>query len=128
MKKRSKVILSIFVVIVVLLGSMFLMVTNGLNEAVNVPIDGIDLSDVKDGDYIGNYDFKRWSTSVDVQVNDHKITSIDVVDNVAMSGVTNCADEVIKRVIEAQDTKVDVVTGATATSKSYLKAIEDALK
>ena len=47
---------------------MFLAVTDGLKEAVNVSIDGIDLSDVKDGDYIGKYDFKRWSTSLSVRI------------------------------------------------------------
>jgi uncharacterized protein with FMN-binding domain len=104
------------------------LLTNGLSEGANVPLNGISLTNAADGSYTGSYKFKRWSNTVIVQVADKKIIAINITDDVFAAGITNCSDEIIRRVIEAQDTKVDAVSGATVTSKAYLKAIEDALK
>jgi len=125
MKKKLLIALGI---VVVILAAGFIFITNGLSEGAKVPLYGIDLSDKPDGSYTGTYDFKRWTNTVTVQVKDHRITSIEFVNDVAAAGITDCANEVFRRVIEAQDTKVDAVSGATVTSKAYLKAIEDALK
>ncbi|MBV1758052.1 MAG: FMN-binding protein [Dethiosulfatibacter sp.] len=55
-----------------------------------------------------------------------RISKIDVLDNVrfVQEGVS---DTLFEKVISTQDTKVDTVSGATVTSKAYLKAIENAL-
>lgn len=127
MKKPVKILLITLSVVSVLVVVMFFAITDGLKEAVNVPVGSVDLSAVPDGEYYGSYDFKRWSASVRVTVRDHKITTIDLVDDVSASQITDCSEEMIRRVIAAQDTQVDAVSGATATSKAYLKAIEDAL-
>ncbi len=47
--------------------------------------------------------------------------------DVVAAGITDCSGEVFRRVLESQDTQIDAVTGATVTSKAYLKAIEAAL-
>ena len=114
-------------VIIVILTGFFLALTDGLSEGANIALNGIDLSNVPDGSYTGVYDFKRWSNTVIVHVKDGKITSIDIERDVGGAAITNCFGETISRVINAQDTKVDAVSGATVTSKAYLKAIEDAL-
>ena len=101
--------------------------TSGLSEGANVTLYGIDLSNIPDGSYTGVYDFKRWSDTLVVHVNDNRITEIDIVKNVVGARIKNSSDETIRRVIEAQNTTVDAVSGATVTSKAYLKAIEDAL-
>jgi uncharacterized protein with FMN-binding domain len=38
------------------------------------------------------------------------------------------AKQLFDKVIEKQNTDVDVISGATITSKAYLKSIENALK
>jgi uncharacterized protein with FMN-binding domain len=123
-----KKVLIICGVVVVLLVIAFLGLTNGLSEGAAVTLKGINLSGVADGSYTGAYDFKRWSNTVSVQVAGHRITSINIVSDVAAAFVTNCSDETFRRVIAAQDTRVDAVAGATVTSKAYLKAIENALE
>ena len=80
------------------------------------------------GSYTGVYGFKRWANAVVVHVKDHAITEIDIQKDMAGAGITNAAGDIIRRVIEAQDTKIDTVSGATVTSKAYLKAIENALE
>jgi uncharacterized protein with FMN-binding domain len=59
-------------------------------------------------------------------VENHKITKIDIVKDVTFSK-PDVSEELFMRVMESQDTRVDAVTGATVTSKAYLKAIENAL-
>ena len=123
----KKVFLIVGGVILIALAALFFGVTNGLSEGAKVPLDGIDLTGVADGAYTGAYDFKRWSNTLVVHVEGHAITGIDVEKNVPGAEITDCFDEVRRRVIEAQDTRVDTVSGATVTSKAYLKAIENAI-
>ena len=125
MKKKLLIALGL---IVILLFGVFLALANGLSEGAAVTLDGIDLSGKPDGSYTGAYEFKRRSNTLIVHVKDHTITAIDIEKNVFAGTTTNWADEIFQRVMEAQDTKVDAVSGATVTSKAYLKAIENALK
>ena len=125
MKKMKKRMIVCGITLVIIIG-LFLAVANGLSEGANATIDGIDLSNVPDGSYTGVYDFKRWSNTVVVHVKDRQIIGIDIERDVPGAQITNCSGETIRRVLEAQDTRVDAVSGATVTSKAYLKAIEDA--
>lgn len=124
MKRKGLLIL---IAVLALLTAAGLFVTSGLSDGMNVQLQGIDLSGKPDGDYTGTYSFKRWTNTLLVHVVDHKIIGIDIQDDVGAAQITNCSGEVFRRVIEAQDTRVDAVSGATVTSKAYLKAIENAL-
>lgn len=48
--------------------------------------------------------------------------------NKSVFSIPRVPDEIISRVLNQQTLGVDVVTGATASSKAVLKAIENALK
>lgn len=124
MKKKLPVVIGIITAILV---GAFLTVTNGLSEGAKVALDGIDLANTADGSYTGTYDFKRWTNTLVVNVENHRIIGVCVEEDVVGAELTDCADEVFQRVIEAQSTQVDAVSGATITSKAYLKAIENAL-
>jgi uncharacterized protein with FMN-binding domain len=63
---------------------------------------------------------------VSVTVKDHKITSIKAVKQMPFAK-TGSNGELFKRVISKQTPNVDTITGATITSKAYLKSIENAL-
>jgi len=123
MKKRGKQWLIAGGIVLAVFACIFLALTNGLAEGARLPIDGVDLSGVPDGSYTGTYKFKRWSNTVIVHVKDHEIISIDLEPD-----PTGIVEELVRRVIEKQDTKVDAVAGATVSSKAYLKAIENALE
>ena len=123
---KKKLLIAGGIVLVILI-CMVVMVTNGLSEGAKVVPGGIDVSAVADGSYTGTYSFKRWTNTLIVHVKDSQITAIEIIDDVFGASVTDCSGEVFSRVIAAQDTLVDAVSGATVTSKAYLKAIEDAL-
>lgn len=121
MKKKLLIALGIFAALVIV---MLFAVTDGLSEGAKVMLQGIDLSSVSDGSYTGTYDFKRWTNTVIVTVKDHEIIRIASESNVFGDKLAN---ELTDRVIVAQNTRVDAVSGATVSSKAYLKAIENAL-
>jgi uncharacterized protein with FMN-binding domain len=127
MKKLIKILLAVVLIFVVVMGGSMIYLTMGLNEGKNVVINGIDLTNVEDGTYTGSYEGGRWTNTLQVTVKDHRITGIKVVKDVAFSK-PELSEDLFSRVVDAQNTKVDVVSQATVTSKAYLKAIEAAIK
>lgn len=118
MKKK---LLIVFGIIAAIFVGAFLTVTNGLSEGAKVALGGIDLANTAAGSYTGTYDFKRRTNTLVVNAETHRIIGISIEEDVAGAELTDCADEIFQRVIEAQNTQVDAVSGATITSKAYFK-------
>jgi len=121
MKKKLLIAGGVFLAIVLV---MFILLTNGLSEGANEQIYGIDLTNTADGDYDGEHNFKRWSETVIVSVRNGEIVEIHTEKN----RIHDVSEEIISRVIAAQNTTVDAVSGATVSSKALLKAIENAFR
>jgi len=115
------VILLIF--ILVFAGGMFYL-SRGLNK--DIQLDGIELSNLNDGTYKGSYKAGRWTNELAITVSGQKVTDIRIEDDVTFAK-PSVSDELFNKVITAQNTTVDAVSGATITSKAYLKSIENAL-
>jgi uncharacterized protein with FMN-binding domain len=88
-----------------------------------------DLVSVSGGVYRGYYDLSSTPIEVtlDVSVQNQKITKIDMVKH-RCSPVGKKAENIIDRIIETQSLDLDAVSGATASSKAILKAVESALR
>ena len=120
------VVLGIVGVVVALFAGAATFLMAGQKGGRNVAIAGADMSKVPDGVHTGSYKSSRWSNTVAVTVAGHRIQRIDVVDDVVFKD-PKVTTGIIGSVIERQTTKVDVISGATITSKAYLKSIENAL-
>jgi uncharacterized protein with FMN-binding domain len=99
---------------------------NAMSAVKGLQIKDVDLSKVADGTHEGEFHQGRWSYKVAVSVKDHRITGIEILSGSAKM-FQKLNQEESARVIAAQTPKVDVVSGATVTSKALLKAIENAL-
>lgn len=127
MKKIFKIIVSIFILLLLIaIGGVF-FISRGLEPGMNLVINDVELSSLSDGIYNGKYEAGRWTNEMNITIKDYKIIKIDVVKDVSFAK-PEVTEVIISRVIEKQNTKVDVVSGATVTSKAYLKAMENALK
>ncbi|MBP8865572.1 MAG: FMN-binding protein [Acetobacterium sp.] len=126
MKKAMIVILSILGVLIVVGAGGVFYITNGLEAGENLAINPVDLTAIEDGTYAGVYQAGRWSNEVAVSVADHQIANIAVVKTVTIDD-PEMTSTIINNVIKNQSTTVDTVSGATVTSKAYLKSIENAL-
>jgi uncharacterized protein with FMN-binding domain len=99
-------------------------------EAKSLPLNALDFGKLNDGTYHGVYEggmYKWRANECDVTVTSGKVTDIQLVGS-KDSGAQNTDHGMLyNRVIEAQSLQVDTISGATLTSKAYLKAVENAL-
>jgi len=88
-----------------------------------------DLNYIENGIYRGAYKLPNspLSATVDVTVQNHILTAIELVEH-SCSPIGKKAEGIIERIIRKQSLDVDVVTGATSSSKTILKAVENALQ
>lgn len=92
----------------------------------SISIENANLNEIPDGTYKGSYNAIMVAADVDVTVNNHKITEINIIRH--FNGRGEKAERIVQDVINAQSLKVDTISGATNSSKVILKAIENALK
>lgn len=126
MKLFLKIAGSIIILFILLAICGMIYLRNGLDEGRNITLKGINTSVLKDGEYTGKFEFGRWSNEIAVTIKNQKISDLKLINDVKFPK-KEVTDEIFKRVIENQNTKVDVVSGSTVTSKAYLMSIENAL-
>lgn len=86
----------------------------------------IDLQQLPDGEYAGRYTpGKLLGAQVKVIMEGGKITGIELIEHI--NGRGKNAEAVIGKVIQQQSLDIDLVSGATMSSKTIIKAIEAAL-
>lgn len=99
-------------------------------EAANLSLDAVNFNQLDDGTYHGVYPggMYRWrANECDVTVTNGKVTSIQLAASTDPGSENTDAQMLYDRVIQAQSLQVDTISGATLTSKAYLKAVENAL-
>lgn len=98
-----------------------------VSEAVkDISVSDIDLENVGDGAYMGEYSAPPVSVTVRVTVAGHRIADIEILrhDN----GLGSKAEKITDEIIGQQSLDVDAVSGATLSSVCILKAVEDAVE
>lgn len=91
-----------------------------------IEIEDIDLRKVRDGEYTGECNATLVKAQVLVKVQEHRITEIRLVRHEHGRGAA--AEVLPQSVVAKQSLQVDTITGATASSKVILEAIEQALR
>lgn len=86
----------------------------------------VDLSTIQDSVYTGQYSHHNTLYKVEVTLENHRITEINVLSSEGDEYDIKALD-VLDRVMEEQSLNVDAVTGATTSSKLYLICIYNAL-
>ena len=121
-----KVVMWVVIVLVALAAVGVFVMTRGMSDVKNVELKGIDLTGVPDGNYQGHFEGARWTNTVEVTVENEEIIDIKVVSPPTFID-TDFSNKIINGVIEKQSLDVDVVSGATVTTKAILKSIENAV-
>lgn len=85
----------------------------------------LDISNVPNGVYVGEYDVDFVYAKVEVKVQNGAIISIDILAH--KNGRGKSAEIVTDRIMEEQKIDVDAVSGATNSSTVIKKAVENAL-
>ncbi|MGE5604768.1 MAG: FMN-binding protein [Bacteroidota bacterium] len=128
MKKIKIIVVSLVLVILGAVGFFFVryqQMANTINAEYRKAQD-IDLGKIADGVYPGTFGDFLVAVDLEVTVKDHRITGIAIKKQDCGPGYE--ALETVDRIIQAQNVRVDAVTGATGSSKSIMIAVGRALK
>ena len=128
MRKRTKILLIIFVIIASLTAFGIYML-NKINQEMEVltisEIPEINLVQIDDGTYSGSFKSLLIKVQVEVTIQNHVITDIIILEH--QNGQGDDADVIIDDVLLEQSINIDFISGATYSSKAILLAIGDAL-
>jgi len=118
-----KNILVIFLLIIIIIISACSTSYSGLQAILP------DLTDKPDGTYQGEYSVPGTPVSVTlvVTVESENLSFIKIIKHIS-SPIGKKAEKIIDSIIARQSLDIDAVSGATASSKGILKAVENALK
>lgn len=126
-KKIISVIILFLLFIALIWGAVYLKKVADYKRAVReTTFVGIDVANVPDGVYIGEYDVDFIYAKVEVTVEDGEIVSIHILEHRNERG--KAAETVVEKIMEEQKIDVDTVSGATNSSIAIKKAVEHALK
>lgn len=126
---RKKIIAVITGVAVLVLGVVlyFSYQVMSLNTYMDkVQITNVNLAEVADGTYTGEADAGVVRAKVEVEVTDHGITAIRILEH--DNGQGKAAEAIVDSMISEQRIDVDAVAGATYSSRVIADAVQKALR
>lgn len=125
---KKKIIIGLVIAFCIIAGTIIIasaVIQNNLTKLAQTDIPDVNLAEISDGDYEGSYTVFPVSVIVNVTVENHKITNIELIKH--FNGQGTAAEVILDKVVESQSLNVDIISGATYSSKVILKAIENAL-
>lgn len=129
MKRRTKIIIGIIALIVVVTGILLtrylISVQRYQHTVASMTYDNIDASNIPDGTYIGECDVNFIYAKVSVAVENGVIVSIDLLEH--RHGRGESAEGIEQQIVAEQRVDVDAVSGATNSSTVIKKAVDNAL-
>lgn len=130
--RMSKKKLILFAVILLLLvglvwGIIYLKSVADYKQAVKeTTFEEINIPDISDGVYIGEYDVNFIYAKVEVTVKNGEISNINILEHRHERG--KAAEAITNKIVAEQKIDVDAISGATNSSTVIKKAVENALK
>jgi uncharacterized protein with FMN-binding domain len=124
-KKRRRPLFRVFLGILTLLVIMIIAVALNLPKPLSVSDDSYDLGTIADGVYEGECNNGLVLARVEVEIRSHAIAGIRILEH--RNGKGQPAEIITDDVVSRQSVEVDAVTGATMSSETILKAVENAL-
>lgn len=127
MRKRFVLCVVILFSLIALTGTaVYLKSVADYKQAVKkTALEGMDISKVPDGIYIGEYDVNFIYAKVEVTVQNGSIADTVLLEH--KNGRGKAAEIITDKIVEQQKTDVDAVSGATNSSIVIKKAVENAL-
>lgn len=127
--KKKIVLIAIMLLLLVGLvwGIIYLKSVANYKQAVKeTTFEEINILNISDGAYIGEYDVNFIYAKVEVTVQNGEITNINILEHRHERGKT--AEAIANKIVDEQKIDVDAISGATNSSTVIKKAVENALK
>ena len=127
---KKKIVLCavmLFLLVGLVWGVYYLESVTDYKQAVKeTTFEEINISDISDGVYIGEYDVDFIYAKVEVTVQNGEITNINILEHRHERG--KAAEAITNKIVDEQKIDVDAISGATNSSAVIKKAVENALK
>ncbi|GFI04583.1 hypothetical protein IMSAGC005_03435 [Lachnospiraceae bacterium] len=127
-KKKTVLFVIVFLLLAgFVLGILYFKSVADYRQAVReTTFEDINISDIPDGVYVGEYDVDFIYAKVEVTVQNGEITNINILEHRHERGKT--AEVITDSIVDEQKIDVDAISGATNSSTVIKKAVENALK
>ena len=126
-KKIVMILIMLFLLLALIFGTAYIDRVGEYKRAVKeTTIEEVNISDIPDGVYIGEYDVNFIYAKVEVDVSGGKIIDVRILEHRQERG--KAAEAVANEIVDEQRIDVDTVSGATNSSIVIKKAVEVALK
>ena len=126
-KKMVLFIIMLLLLVGFVWGILYLKSVADYKKAVKeTTFEDINISDIPDGVYVGEYDVNFIYAEVEVTVQNGEITNINILEHRNERGKT--AEVIADSMVDEQKIDVDAISGATNSSIVIKKAVENALK
>lgn len=122
-KRKTQILLFTALTAALLLGGCEAL--KKAEAAKKMEISSPPIERLADGIYAGSHDAGLTKVKLEATVRGGRITSIQILEH--QNGKGEKAEAITEEIIREQSLEVDVVSGATISSKSILKAAENAL-
>ena len=139
-KGGRKMWIVILIVVIIAAGILAGLLADapGRREIAGLTFSEVDFENLRDGTYVGEYKGTKShlrDTKVEVKVSGGDISDIKIIKGTVdkegkptkLAGDKSIS-ELFENVIKSQTLQVDVISGATLTSKTHLKALENAIR
>ena len=122
-KKKTVLFVIVFLLIVgFVLGILYLKSVADYKQAVReTTFEDINISDIPDGVYVGEYDVDFIYAKVEVTVQNGEITNINILEHRHERGKT--AEVITDSIVDEQKIDVDAISGATNSSTVIKKRL-----
>ena len=126
-KKIVMILIMLFLLLALIFGTAYIDRVGEYKRAVKeTTIEEVNISDIPDGVYIGEYDVNFIYVKVEVDVSGGKIIDVRILEHRQERG--KAAEAVANEIVDEQRIDVDTVSGATNSSIVIKKVVEVALK
>lgn len=121
------ILIMLFLLLALIFGTAYIDRVGEYKRAVKeTTIEEVNISDIPDGVYIGEYDVNFIYAKVEVDVSGGKIIDVRILEHRQERG--KAAEAVANEIVDEQRIDVDTVSGAMNSSIVIKKAVEVALK
>lgn len=120
--KKWKLVIAIIALLIV--GTAVCVFLN-LPKPLSSSDAAYDLTQLADGTYMGSCDNGMVKVAVAVEIQGNAIANIRITEH--DNGLGTPAEAIADDIIEQQSIEIDAISGATLSSKTIMKAVENAL-
>lgn len=123
---KKKILLIVLIFLVMIAGFMFWNIDIDVDEILaDTNIGYVDLSNLENGIYNGRHSAGLVEVELAVNIDNGKIIDIQILNHDNWRG--GKAEKIVNEVVNKQSLDVDLVSGATISSKVIIKSVENAL-